>query len=164
MDARAERLGRQGHMTRNSLQFFVRLMAVSALCAAQARADADPRGVLSVRIVGVRNDHGRCGCALFDSENGFPKDTALPAKDSGVKFWGSESLCRFAPITAGKYAVACFHDENANGKCDTGFLGIPTEGTVVSNEAKGFMGPASFKDARFSFSGRATELRLRIAD
>jgi hypothetical protein len=41
-------------------------------------------------------------------------------------------------------------------------FGIPTEGVVASNHAKGFMGPRSFKDAKFSFPGAATELHLRM--
>jgi uncharacterized protein (DUF2141 family) len=68
----------------------------------------------------------------------------------------------FEPIPAGTYAVACFHDENKNGRLDTGLFGIPTEGTVVSNHAKGFMGPPSFGNARFWFSGTAYEVQLRM--
>src|SRR6202041_1024433 len=51
--------------------------------------------------------------------------------------------------------------ENKNGKLDTGMFGIPTEGTVVSNHAKGFMGPPSFEKAKFSFAGVASEMDLR---
>ena len=58
--------------------------------------------------------------------------------------------------------MACFHDENKNGKLDTGLFGIPTEGTVVSNHAKGFMGPPSFDKAKFSFAGAASQLDLRM--
>ena len=36
------------------------------------------------------------------------------------------STCAFDPIPAGIYAVVCFHDENKNGKLDTGLSGIPT--------------------------------------
>lgn len=70
-----------------------------------------------------------------------------------------ETLLEFFEST---YALACFHEENKNGKLDTGLFGIPSEGTVASNQAKGFMGPPSFKDAKFAFSGGSTELRLRM--
>ena len=49
-----------------------------------------------------------------------------------------------------------------NGKLDTGLFGIPTEGTVASNHAKGFMGPPTFDKAKFSFSGTVSELQLRM--
>jgi uncharacterized protein (DUF2141 family) len=138
------------------------VLGVAVLWSALARADAVPTGVLSVRLAGLRNDHGRAGCMLFASEKGFPTDPGAALQRTWCPIHGSESTCRFEPVPAGTYAVACFHDENANGKCDTGFLGIPTEGTVVSNEAKGFMGPPSFKDARFSLPARPAELRLKM--
>jgi uncharacterized protein (DUF2141 family) len=72
------------------------------------------------------------------------------------------STCTFDPIPAGIYAVGCIHDENKNGKLDTGMFGIPTEGIVASNHAKGFMGPPSFDKAKFSFSGAASALQLRM--
>jgi uncharacterized protein (DUF2141 family) len=56
--------------------------------------------------------------------------------------------------------VACFHDETRNGKLDTGLFGIPTEGTVASNRAKGFMGPPPFDKAKFSFAGSDAVLSL----
>jgi uncharacterized protein (DUF2141 family) len=65
-------------------------------------------------------------------------------------------------MPAGTYAVACLHDENKNGKLDTGLFGIPKEGTVASNHAKGFMGPPSFDKAKFSFSGTASTMDLRM--
>src|SRR5438552_3406736 len=64
-----------------------------------------------------------------------------------------ERTCRFDPTRAGVYAVACFHDENGNGKLDTGLFGIPKEATAASNDAKGTMGPPKFNDAKFSFPG-----------
>ncbi|MGA7124354.1 MAG: DUF2141 domain-containing protein, partial [Polyangiaceae bacterium] len=73
------------------------------------------------------------------------------------------STCSFDSIPSGTYAVACFHDENRNGKLDKNFLGMPNEGTVVSNHAKGFMGPPPFDKAKFSFSGAAAALELRVA-
>jgi len=150
-------------MNRSLLKLLARLVGVGLIGAAEARADAPATGVLSVRLVGLRNDHGRSGCLLFDSEKGFPSDPSAARQRVWSPIQGSQSLAHFTPIPPGSYAVACFHDENGNGKCDTGFLGIPSEGTVVSNQAKGFLGPPRFKDARFALPARPTELRLRVA-
>jgi uncharacterized protein (DUF2141 family) len=111
----------------------------------------------------LRNGDGQVGCLLFSSERGFPKDPAAAAQQKWCSIKNAESRCSFDPIPAGIYAVACFHDENGNGKLDTGLFGIPTEGTVVSNNAKGWMGPPSFKAAKFSFAGRPTELPLAMS-
>jgi hypothetical protein len=101
------------------------------------------------------------GCSLYGSAKGFPTDSSAALQRRWCPIDKDTSRCAFDPIVAGRYAVACFHDENANGKMDTGLFGIPKEGTVVSNHAKGFMGPPSFKDAAFSFSGAASEIALR---
>ncbi len=118
---------------------------------------------LSVRLVNLRSGTGQAGCALFASEKGFPQDSRAAAKTSWCDISAKEAVCVFDAVPAGAYAVVCFHDENGDRKLGTGILGIPTEGVAVSNDAKGFMGPPSFKQAKFSFSGEATELRLEMA-
>ncbi|MDA9339728.1 DUF2141 domain-containing protein [Polaribacter sp.] len=39
---------------------------------------------------------------------------------------------------------------------DTNFLGIPKEPIGMSNDAKGFMGPPKFKNAKFNFDATTT--------
>jgi len=113
-------------------------------------------------VSNLRSNNGQVGCTLYNSGKGFPTDSTGALQRRWCPIANSASACVFDPIPAGIYAVACFHDENKNGKCDTGLFGIPTEGTVVSNHAKGFMGPPSFDKAKFSFSGIASELQLRM--
>jgi uncharacterized protein (DUF2141 family) len=136
--------------------------ASSLLVVAPAAADA-PTAVLTVKVTQLRSDNGQVGCMLFDSAKGFPTDPNAAAQRRWCAIANKTSTCSFDPIAAGTYAVACFHDENKNGKLDKGAFGIPTEGTVVSNHAKGFMGPPSFKDAKFSFSGAPSELALKMS-
>jgi uncharacterized protein (DUF2141 family) len=121
-----------------------------------------PSGVLTVRVSQLRSNDGQVGCMLYDSAKGFPSDPAAAAQKRWCAIANKTSTCAFDPIVAGTYAVACFHDENKNGKLDTGLFGVPKEGTVVSNHAKGFMGPPSFDKARFSFSGALGALDLRM--
>lgn len=99
---------------------------------------------------------------IYNAARGFPTDPNAAAQKRWCPITGSTSTCVFDPIPAGTYAVACPHDENNNGKLDTGIFGIPKEGTVVSNHAKGFMGPPSWDKAKFAFSGNATVLELRM--
>jgi len=134
----------------------------ASLAAAPAAAGPARAGTLGLRLA-LRNNSGQVGCLLFNSERGYPKDPKAAIQRKWCSIANLESVCRFDPIPAGTYAVACFHDENKNGRLDTGLFGIPSEGTVASNNAKGFMGPPSFERARFSFTGNATELRLTMA-
>jgi uncharacterized protein (DUF2141 family) len=135
--------------------------AAASLFALSAGADAPPAAVLTMRLA-LRNSNGQVGCLLFNSEKGFPKDPNAALQRKWCAITSSESVCPFDPVPAGTYAVACFHDENKNGKLDTGLFGIPTEGTVASNDAKGFMGPPSFNAAKFSFTAAPIELRLKM--
>jgi uncharacterized protein (DUF2141 family) len=136
--------------------------ALAAATATSLSAADPPRGVLSVRITALRSSKGQVGCTIYDSPKGFPADSSAALQRRWCAIDKATSVCAFDPIPAGVYAVACFHDENGNGKCDTGLFGIPTEGTVVSNHAKGFLGPPSFDAAKFSFSGVDSEMTLRM--
>jgi uncharacterized protein (DUF2141 family) len=99
---------------------------------------------------------------IYDKAAGFPTDPSAALQRRWCPIAGGASACAFDPIPSGTYAVACFHDENGNGKLDTGLFGIPTEGTVASNHARGSMGPPSFEKARFAFAGMATVMELKM--
>jgi uncharacterized protein (DUF2141 family) len=134
----------------------------AVLVASVAGADSHATGVLTLRVTALRSGAGRVGCMIYDMAAGFPTDSSAALQRRWCPIAGGASTCAFDPLPAGTYAVACFHDENGNGKLDTGVFGIPTEGTVVSNHAKGFMGPPSFEKARFPFAGAATQMELRM--
>ena len=138
------------------------LVVAATSSADQPAPPAAPTGVLTVRVSQLRSNDGQVGCTLYSSARGFPTDASAASQRRWCAIGNKTSTCAFDPIAAGTYAVACFHDENKNGKVDTGLFGIPTEGTVVSNHAKGFMAPPSFEKARFAFSGAATTLDLRM--
>jgi uncharacterized protein (DUF2141 family) len=135
---------------------------LAAAMATSLSAADPPKGVLTVRITALRSNKGQVGCTIYDSPKGFPADSSAALQRRWCAIDKATSACAFDPVPAGVYAVACFHDENGNGKCDTGLFGIPTEGTVVSNHAKGFMGPPSFDAAKFSFAGVDGEMALRM--
>jgi uncharacterized protein (DUF2141 family) len=111
----------------------------------------------------LRSNEGRVGCTLYDGPKGFPVDATAARQQRWCTIASQASACAFDPIPQGTYAVACFHDENGNGKLDRNFLGIPTEGTVASNHAKGRLGPPKYDDAKFTFPGHPTELVLRMS-
>src|SRR5580692_9032217 len=139
------------------------LMAAAALLVgAPSSADPPASGTLTSRVTALRSNNGQVGCMIYNSAKGFPTDSSAALQRLWCPIVAAASTCTFDPIPAGIYAVACFHDENRNGKLDTGLFGIPTEGTVVSNHAKGFMGPPSFEKAKFSFAGVASSLELRM--
>ena len=154
----ARRTNRPTRPSRRPPALLLAIAAAGLVGVPAASAEAPATAVLTMRLA-LKNGEGQVGCLLFASEKGFPKDPDAALQRKWCSITRTESVCPFDPVAAGTYAVACFHDENKNGKLDTGLFGIPTEGTVASNHAKGFMGPPSFADARFRFLAVPAELR-----
>lgn len=111
---------------------------------------------LTVTVQGARNDRGHVRCLLFVKAAGFPADVKLAeAKAMGAIVTGV-ATCTFPARPAGPYAVSAVHDENDNGVQDTNFLGMPTEGYAVTNDARGTLGPPRFEAALTNAVGPLT--------
>jgi uncharacterized protein (DUF2141 family) len=131
------------------------------------RADGpDPAAAgasLVVQVEGLRSDAGTVHAALYASEDGFPTRREKAFRQADASIQDGRARLVFEGIPPGGYAVAAYHDENGDGKLDTGFLGIPTEGLAASNDAKGFMGPPSFEKARVEVGPGETRITVRIS-
>ena len=129
---------------------------------ATAMAQAPCPGI-HVTILNIRNSIGTVACALFESPEGFPTEFLLAATNVMViKIRKSQARCDFEDIPPGKYAMAVIHDENMNGKLDTNWLGVPTEGYGFSNNATGVLGPPAFSAASFRYDGQNVELTMSL--
>jgi len=118
---------------------------------------------IHVKILNIKNSTGAIGCALFNSPVGFPIEFLSYATNIIViKIQDTQTSCDFADIPPGTYALAVIHDENMNGKLDTNWLGIPTEGYGFSNDAKAMLGPPSFSAAGFSYDGQDMKLTISL--
>ncbi|GAA3775957.1 DUF2141 domain-containing protein [Flavobacterium ginsengiterrae] len=101
---------------------------------------------LTVSVSGLKNNTGVVKVGLYNSEGTFLKTTY---KSLASEIKNSEAVVTFTNLPAGEYAISTYHDENNNGKLDKNMMGIPSEDYAASNNAKGFMGPPSYKDAKF---------------
>lgn len=132
--------------------------AIGALVAAAATAAGTME--LRVNVVGLRSGEGEVRFALYDRAHGFPTDDGkiagarIAARAEGV-------TATFGPLSAGRYAVAVYHDENGNGRFDQGLFGIPLEDYGFSNDAAAWFGPPSFADAAVAVED-ATEITIRL--
>jgi uncharacterized protein (DUF2141 family) len=141
----------------------VALMFASLLPVPAAMAQTLPCPGIHVKILNIRNRNGTVGCALFDSPEGFPRDYLLSAQNVMViKVRYTQARCDFEAIPPGTYALAVIHDENSNGKLDTDWLGIPTEGYGFSNDAKAAVGTPSFSAASFSYDGQTLDMTISL--
>jgi len=118
---------------------------------------------IHVKVLNIRNSTGTVDCALFDSPEGFPIEVLRSAVNVMViKIRKMEARCDFEDIPPGTYALAVVHDENMNGKLDTNWLGIPTEGYGFSNDVKALLGPPSFSAASFQYKGGTLDLTISL--
>lgn len=118
---------------------------------------------IHVNVLNIRNSTGSVACALFESSAGFPAEYLHFATNIMViKVRDKEARCDFENIAPGTYALAIVHDENMNGKLDTNWLGIPTEGYAFSNDAKALLGPPSFSAASFSYNTGNLEMTISM--
>ncbi len=101
---------------------------------------------LTVSVSGLKNNTGIVKVGLYNSEGTFLK-TAYKSLASEIK--NNEATVTFDNLPTGEYAISTYHDENNNGQLDKNMMGIPSEDYAASNNAKGFMGPPSYKDAKF---------------
>jgi uncharacterized protein (DUF2141 family) len=118
---------------------------------------------IHVQVLNIRNSTGTVDCALFDAPEGFPIEVLRSATNVMViKVRQAQARCSFIDILPGTYALAVIHDENMNGKLDTNWLGIPTEGYGFSNDVKASLGAPSFAAASFAYDGRNLALTIRM--
>jgi uncharacterized protein (DUF2141 family) len=126
------------------------------------QAPAPAENVVDVEISGLRNDKGQILCALFASADAFPKKADKAIARLTTKIAERKAFCDFTGVAPGTYAVSVVHDENANGKLDTNFIGMPREGVGASNDAKGHMGPPKFAAASFHYEGGRLDLKIHV--
>lgn len=103
---------------------------------------------LMVSVTKMRNTKGDVLVSLFNSEDGFPDN---PKKAFRIMKLKADQAGRFiiGDLPSGIYALSIAHDENSNGKVDTGFMGIPEEGVGFSRNPNISFGPPKFKDAAY---------------
>ena len=131
-------------------------------CHAVAFAQSPCPGI-HVKVLNIRNSTGTVDCALFESPEGFPIDVLRSATNVMViKVRNTQARCDFEDIPPGTYALAVIHDENMDGKLDTNWFGVPTEGYGFSNDAQGWLGAPSFSAASFTYDGRNLELTISL--
>ena len=151
------------------VQVFLKVRCV-ALCAvlvfanlpAIAFAETSCPGI-HVKIQDIRNSTGAVACALFESPDGFPTEFLKFATNiMMVKIRDTEASCNFLDIPPGTYALAVIHDENRDGRLETNWLGVPTEGYGFSNDATAVGGAPSFDAASFTYDGQTIDLTIRL--
>jgi len=123
-------------------------------------ADASAANVIRVHYVGMPDDVGRAGCAIWSSSAGWPRQREQAAMREWAPISNGSAVCNFAGLAPGTYAVATFHDKQMTGHMILNFLGMPTTSYGFSNDAPVGLGPPSFDAASFKYPGGALDITI----
>lgn len=130
----------------------------TAMPAAIASASGTPTSIL-IEIGGLRSKNGQVLACMTSNPKAFPDCQKDPqALHLTAPAINGETV-QFKGVQPGRYAVALFHDENANGRMDK-MLIVPREGFGFSRDAPLQFGPPKFGAA--SFAVGSTPVRTAI--
>ena len=138
------------------MKVFVLLLTLlfPILFVAQSNAD------LTVQISNIKNNNGLVQLGLYNDASKFPK-IGETYKMVRVRTKGNQSFYTFKNLPLGKYALAIYHDENANKICDTNFFGIPKEAYAFSNGIRPRFSAPSFQSCSFMVnSDKSIKIKL----
>jgi len=113
--------------------------------------------MITATVSNVTSNIGLVNFALFDKTNFKVK--ALQTKRS--KIIEGKSRVVFNNVTAGEYAIICYHDKNENNQLDFQNNGMPSEDYGISNNIMNF-GPPKYEDAKFSVTDKNVSLEIRF--
>ena len=101
---------------------------------------------LVVRIDSLKSQKGQVIACIWLAADKFPNcESGKPVARQSVAANARSVTIIFKDIPSGPIAVSGAHDENANGRVDTNFIGLPLEGVALSNNPKMAFGPPRFK-------------------
>lgn len=125
---------------------FIIAVLLGIACSSQLNA----QNTLKITVTGVKKTIGSVLVSLFDSSTAFMKKGLASQK---IEVKGDTVEIIFDDLPEGEYAVTLFHDDNDNGKMDTGQYGIPAEAYGFSNNAKATYGPPKYDACKFEVKG-----------
>ena len=151
--------------------------AISAFGATAALAEDSPTPVrpfehvscknqpneIRVTIDNVKQSVGLMTIELYrDDPEGFLKKAGREYRVRYAARAPATEICLYAP-TPGKWAVAAYHDVNANTDFDKNAFGLPAEPYGVSGNPKIRFGPPPIEEALVDVpeSGASIEIRLK---
>ncbi len=116
---------------------------------------------LEVEVTGLASDEGDVHIALYDTPEQFPEPEGMIA-ETHVPIDQERAVMTFKALKPGRYAVAVYHDANANHSFDQIIFGLPIEDYGFSNDARVFFAPPSFAEAAFDVVEPITKITIRL--
>jgi uncharacterized protein (DUF2141 family) len=97
-----------------------------------------PQTQVILEVTGFENDRGKAMIRVSRPDETVAAQFMWPIK-------GGVARGELKDLPPGKYAIACFHDANADGKLNTNMMKLPVEDYGFSNNARGTFGPPAIE-------------------
>ncbi|QDT13022.1 DUF2141 domain-containing protein [Planctomycetes bacterium K23_9] len=110
-------------------------------------SSADEGPLVTLVVKGAVSDEGQVMLAIYDAQSQFNDPNRAIVKAPRPIESGEAKWVLAVKKLPTRFAVAAFHDENADGLLNRSVFGIPTEPYGFSNQAKSRFGPPSFEQA-----------------
>jgi len=136
--------------------FVLPLLAVPLISASQPQPSS-----IVVEIEGLRSKNGQILACMTANPKAFPDCQKDPqALHLTAPAINGETV-QFRNVEPGRYAIALFHDENANGRMDK-MLMMPKEGFGFSRDAPLQFGPPKFGAASFAVGNTQVRTSIKV--
>jgi uncharacterized protein (DUF2141 family) len=132
--------------------------SVLMVLAASAQQDA---ATLTVKLSNIGSEKGKIMLALFQQPEGFPFVHQKAFRLQQVAARPGDLTVSFPQLPAGRYALAVYHDENADMKLNTNALGIPREGYGFSRNIRPKFSAPKFEEAAFDLA-RSSQMSVEV--
>lgn len=141
------------------MQTLIKIIILTLLSINATNAQESKGFDVTINVSNLNSNNGKVFVALYNSEANF-LNKQIKGEISQID--NKTSTVTFKNIQNGIYAISMFHDENSNNIMDTNFLGIPKEDYGCSNNAKGFMGPPKWEDAKFQINNQSIIQNIKL--
>jgi uncharacterized protein (DUF2141 family) len=121
----------------------------------------EKKGTLVIEINGLKEAKGTVQIGIYNKANGFASDRNVYL-GKVVDVNSKTVTIKLPNLPYGDYAIAAYHDANANGKLDKNFFGVPTELYGFSNNARGLTSAPDFDDAKFSVNSGTNKVSFAL--
>lgn len=117
---------------------------------------------IQISVLGVRDSHGTITVDVHDDDPAkFLKSGGKLARLRVPAVQGETRFCITVP-KAGIYALAIYHDRNANTKLDKNFIGLPSEPFGLSNNPPLRLAMPKHRDSAFEVNGPRTPVVIDL--
>lgn len=121
-------------------------------------------GRIIVEVQDFESSNGVLRSHLYniDRKEYFPVETDFCIMRDTALIKNNKSQVVYNNLPFGVYALSVHHDENANGKMDTDFFGLPDEGFGLSMNPTILLSVPDFEDAQFDLKEKTKKITVKM--